>query len=215
MGNCPQTRTNMKTLYISFAVLLTALFSLDAQAQDDSTKEMAEYNVSVGISPFGPSLGFSHHLSAKTTVQVGFGAFSGDNPVDQEIGGATFAGDAETNWMGIFLNHRPIEEYDWIRLNVGIGIGGIEGNLIDVADANHSYNIRYDNNPVGYVGIGFGARPVKGVNVGFDIGGLHTSGGDITATGTNINADVLEEIPNTLGYGRVLPNLQFTVGYGF
>jgi hypothetical protein len=53
------------------------------------------------------------------------------------------------------------------------------------------------------------------VNVGFDIGGLHTSGGDITATGTNINADVLEEIPNTLGYGRVLPNLQFTVGYGF
>ena len=205
----------MKTLYISFAVLLPAVFSLDAQAQDDSAKEMAEYNVSVGISPFGPSLGFSHHLSAKTTVQVGFGAFSGDNPVDQEIGGATFTGDAETNWMGIFLNHRPFEDYDWIRLNVGIGIGGIEGNLIDVADANHSYNIRYDNNPVGYVGIGFGARPVKGVNVGFDIGGLHTSGGDITATGTNVNADVLEEIPNTLGYGRVLPNLQLTVGYGF
>ena len=116
---------------------------------------------------------------------------------------------------GHLLEPPSFEDYDWIRLNVGIGIGGIEGNLIDVADANHSYNIRYDNNPVGYVGIGFGARPVKGVNVGFDIGGLHTSGGDITATGTNVNADVLEEIPNTLGYGRVLPNLQLTVGYGF
>ncbi len=205
----------MKFLQISLALLLAAVFTLDASAQDDSAKEVAEYNVSIGISPFGPSLGFSHHLSAQTTVQVSLGAFSGDNPVDQEIGGTTFSGNAETNWMGIFLNHRPFEDYDWIRFNVGIGIGGIEGNLIDVDNANHSYNVRYDNNPVGYVGIGFGGRPVKGLNFGFDIGGLHTSGGDITATGTDIDTEVMEEIPNTLGYGRVLPNIQLTLGYGF
>lgn len=200
---------------MAVALIAATTFSRSSQAQDDDAKDMASYGVSVGISPFGPSVGFSHNLSEKTTIQVGVGAFSGDNPVDQEIGSATFAGTAETNWMGIFVNHRPFDEYDWIRFNVGIGIGGIEGTLTDVNNANHAYAIRYDNNPVGYVGIGFGSRPVKGVTVGFDIGGLHTSGADITATGTETDAAVMDEIPNTLGYGRVLPNLQLSVGYGF
>ena len=205
----------MRVLPFAVALIAATTFSLGSQAQDDDAKDMASYGVSVGISPFGPSVGFSHNLSEKTTIQVGVGAFSGDNPVDQEIGSATFAGTAETNWMGIFVNHRPFEDYDWIRFNVGIGIGGIEGTLTDVNNANHAYAIRYDNNPVGYVGIGFGSRPVKGVTVGFDIGGLHTSGADITATGTETDATVMDEIPNTLGYGRVLPNLQLSVGYGF
>ena len=205
----------MKVLPLAVALIAATSFSLGCQAQDDDAKDMASYGVSVGISPFGPSLGFSHNLSEKTTVQVGIGAFSGDNPVDQEIGGATFSGTGETSWMGIFVNHRPFEDYDWIRFNVGIGIGGIESTLTDVNNANHSYAIRYDDNPVGYVGIGFGSRPVKGVTVGFDIGGLHTSGADITSTGTETDAAVMDEIPNTVGSGRVLPNLQLSVGYGF
>jgi hypothetical protein len=204
-----------RILQFAAALLIAASFSVDCQAQEDDAKETATYGVSVGISPFGPSLGFSHNLSEKTTVQVSLGGFSGDNPVDQEIGGATFAGTAETNWMGIFLNHRPFEDYDWIRFNVGIGIGGIEGTLTDVNDANHTYDVRYGDNPVGYVGIGFGSRPVEGVTVGFDIGGLHTSGAVITSTGSTTNATVMDEIPNTFGYGRVLPNLQLSVGYGF
>ena len=204
-----------RILQFTAALLIAASFSVDCQAQEDDAKETATYGVSVGISPFGPSLGFSHNLSEKTTVQVSLGGFSGDNPVDQEIGGATFAGTAETNWMGIFLNHRPFEDYDWIRFNVGIGIGGIEGTLTDVNDANHTYDVRYGDNPVGYVGIGFGSRPVEGVTVGFDIGGLHTSGAVITSTGSTTNATVMDEIPNTFGYGRVLPNLQLSVGYGF
>lgn len=207
--------TMSRTLQFAAALLISASFSVNCQAQGDDAKGTATYGVSVGISPFGPSLGFSHNLSAKTTIQVGLGAFSGDNPVDQDIAGATFSGTGETNWMGIFLNHRPFEEYDWIRFNVGIGIGGIEGTLTDVNDANHTYDIRYGDNPVGYVGIGFGSRPVEGVTVGFDIGGLHTSGAVISSTGTTVNAEVLDEIPNTLGYGRVLPNLQLSVGYGF
>lgn len=204
-----------RILQFAAALLIAASFSVDCQAQEDDAKETATYGVSVGISPFGPSLGFSHNLSEKTTVQVSLGGFSGDNPVDQEIGGATFAGTAETNWMGIFLNHRPFEDYDWIRFNVGIGIGGIEATLTDVNDANHTYDVRYGDNPVGYVGIGFGSRPVEGVTVGFDIGGLHTSGAVITSTGSTTNATVMDEIPNTFGYGRVLPNLQLSVGYGF
>lgn len=204
-----------RILQFAAALLIAASFSVDCQAQEDDAKETATYGVSVGISPFGPSLGFSHNLSEKTTVQVSLGGFSGDNPVDQEIGGATFAGTGETNWMGIFLNHRPFEDYDWIRFNVGIGIGGIEATLTDVNDANHTYDVRYGDNPVGYVGIGFGSRPVEGVTVGFDIGGLHTSGAVITSTGSTTNATVMDEIPNTFGYGRVLPNLQLSVGYGF
>ena len=204
-----------RILQFAAALLIAASFSVDCQAQEDDAKETATYGVSVGLSPFGPSLGFSHNLSEKTTVQVSLGGFSGDNPVDQEIGGATFAGTGETNWMGIFLNHRPFEDYDWIRFNVGIGIGGIEATLTDVNDANHTYDVRYGDNPVGYVGIGFGSRPVEGVTVGFDIGGLHTSGAVITSTGSTTNATVMDEIPNTFGYGRVLPNLQLSVGYGF
>jgi hypothetical protein len=205
----------IRILQFAAALLIAASFTDDCQAQEDDAKETATYGVSVGLSPFGPSLGFSHNLSEKTTVQVSLGGFSGDNPVDQEIGGATFAGTGETNWMGIFLNHRPFEDYDWIRFNVGIGIGGIEGTLTDVNDANHTYDFRYGDNPVGYVGIGFGSRPVEGVTVGFDIGGLHTSGAVITSTGSTTNATVMDEIPNTFGYGRVLPNLQLSVGYGF
>ena len=204
-----------RTLQFATALVMGLAFTLGSDAQEDGAKETATYGVSVGISPFGPSLGFSHNLSEKTTVQVGVGAFSGDNPADLEIGGSTFSGTGETNWMGIFLNHRPFEDFDWIRFNVGIGIGGIESTLTDVNDPNHTYDVRYGDNPVGYVGIGFGSRPVEGVTVGFDIGGLHTSGAVITSTGTTDNEDVLKEIPNTLGYGRVLPNLQLSVGYGF
>lgn len=205
------------TKFIQFAaaILVAFAFNSQIQAQEKATKETASYGISLGISPFGPSLGLSHNLSEKTTVQVGIGAFSGDNPVDQEIGGATFAGTGETSWMGIFVNHRPFEDYNWLRFNVGIGIGGIESTLTDVNNANHSYAIRYDDNPVGYVGIGFGSRPVEGITVGFDIGGLFTSGADITATGTETDTAVMDEIPNTFGYGRVLPNFQLSVGYGF
>ena len=186
-----------------------------ATAQEDAGKAFADYGVGLGFSPFGPSLNLTHNLSAQTTINVGIGAFSGDNPWDQEIAGSTFSGTGETNWMGVFINHRPFSEYDWFRVNVGIGIGGIEGTLEDVNNANHTYSIRYADNPVGYVGVGFGSRPVEGFTFGFDLGGLHTSGPAITATGTDVNMEVMDAIPNTLGYGRVLPNLQLSVNYGF
>lgn len=216
MSYSPILFSDMKNLFSIFAAAaLFAASSTGLQAQEDNAKEFAAYSAGVGISPFGPSLNFSHNLSEKTTLNVGIGAFSGDNPIAQEIGGVTFDGTGATNWMGVFLNHRPFADYDWIRFNVGIGIGGIEGTLTAQDDENHSYSVLYDNNPVGYVGVGFGSRPVKGFTVGFDIGGLHTSGGDVTATGTVVNMDVMDEIPNTLGYGRVLPNLQLSVNYGF
>jgi len=37
----------------------------------------------------------------------------------------------------------------------------------------------HEENPVGYQGIGFGARPVKGFDIGFDIRWLQTSGPEV------------------------------------
>lgn len=178
-------------------------------AQEESS-DFAEYGVGLGISPFGPSLNLTHNLSEKTSLFVGIGAFSGDNPVSPEISGVTFDATGETNWVGFFINHRPFDDADWFRINTGIGIGGIEGTLTDQADANHTYNVRYQNNPVGYLGVGFGAKPVKGIQVGFDIGLLHTGGPNITGTG-----DLAGDIGDTFGFGRVLPNFQLSVSYGF
>ena len=205
----------MKKFTTSVLAAVFAAACAFATAQEDAGKAFAEYGVGLGFSPFGPSLNLTHNLSAQTTINVGIGAFSGDNPWDQEIAGSTFSGTGETNWMGVFINHRPFSDYDWFRVNVGIGIGGIEGTLVDVDNANHSYSIRYGDNPVGYVGIGFGSRPVEGFTFGFDIGGLHTSGAVISATGTDMSMEVMDAIPDTPGYGRVLPNLQLSVNYGF
>ena len=201
----------MKT---TISLLALILFAGHAWGQE-STAEFAEYGVNLGLSPFGPSLGFTHNLSEKTSVQIAVGAFEGDNPANTEVGGYTFEGTAETNWMGIFVNHRPFEDQDWFRLNAGIGIGGIEGTITDVDNAEHTYHARWDNNPVGYVGVGVGGRPVQGITVALDLGALHTAGPDITATGTFSDSAVLDELPSTFGFGRVLPNFQLSVGYGF
>ncbi|MCH1588582.1 MAG: hypothetical protein L7S02_05240 [Flavobacteriales bacterium] len=197
----------MKHFVTLCAAALVLGFS--AFAQEDGS-DFAEYGVGLGISPFGPSVQFVHNFTPKTSLFVGVGAFSGDNPVAPEIGGSTFDATGETQWVGFFLNHRPFEDADWFRFNAGIGIGGIEGELTDQADATHTYNVRYQNNPVGYVGVGVGSRAKQGITVGFDLGMLHTGGPTITGTG-----DLAEEVGDTFGYGRVLPNLQLSVGYGF
>lgn len=197
----------MKHAILLFAGCLLASTSFFAQ---EGTSDFAEYGAGVGVSPFGPSLNLTYNISEKTSLFVGVGAFSGDNPTSPEISGVTFDATGETNWVGFFLNHRPFEDADWFRVNTGIGIGGIEGTLTDQADASHTYNVRYQNNPVGYLGVGFGAKPVKGIQVGFDLGALHTAGPTITGTG-----DLAAEIGDTFGFGRVLPNIQLGVSYGF
>ena len=60
------------------------------------------------------------------------------------------------------------------------------------------------------LGVGVGAKPVKGIQVGFDVGALHTGGPNITGTG-----DLASDIGDTFGFGRVLPNFQLSVSYGF
>jgi len=61
----------MKNLFSIFAAALLCAATTAVQAQEDTAKEFATYGVGIGISPFGPSLNFTHNLSEKTTLNVG------------------------------------------------------------------------------------------------------------------------------------------------
>ena len=102
-----------------------------------------------------------------------------------------------------------------------------EGTLTSVfaihGDEYDTYDVRYANNPVGYLGVGFGSKPVKGIQVGFDLGILTTAGPtEYTHMPTQMEehedpeiADISGDIPNNIFFGRMLPNSQLTVTYGF
>ena len=100
----------------------------------------------------------------------------------------------------------------WFRLVAGLGIGSIETELDD-GDGN-TYDVHYKENPVGYLGLGFGGEAKKGFIWGFDLGVLQTSGPMIAKTG-GMGADQSAEIGDNAFFGTVLPNLQVTLGWGF
>ena len=128
-----------------------------------------------------------------------------------DIDGTEYTQNGGSSWMGFFLNHRPFEDSQWFRINTGIGIGGIEGTLTN--DAGDEYAVEYNENPVGYIGVGFGNGTAEGFTFGFDIGGLFGSGPEITVVEGD-GAD-LEDIQDNAFFGNILPNLQLTVGYNF
>ena len=113
--------------------------------------------------------------------------------------------------MGIFMNHRPFDDSQWFRFSTGIGIGGIYGELSD--GNGNKYDVEYKENPVGYMGVGFGNGTSEGITFGFDLGALYGSGPEITVAEGNGND--LEGIEDSSWFGNVLPNLQFSVGYNF
>ena len=120
--------------------------------------------------------------------------------------------EGSTNWMGGFLNHRPIDGAEWFRVVAGIGIGNIQNDLED--DAGNTYKVSYNENPVGYLGIGFGAEAKKGFIWGFDLGLLHTARPIITQTGGTGN-DESAELADSFFFGGLLPNFQLSLGWGF
>ena len=73
-----------------------------------------------------------------------------------------------------------------------------------------------------YFGVNFGSKPVKGFQVGFDVGVLSTGGADIQYTGEAEELDAhgddianqMAEIKDKMAWS-MLPNLQLTVSYGF
>ena len=97
----------------------------------------------------------------------------------------------------------------------GVGIGGIQGTVtseIPIHEEEYdTYDVRYQNNPVGYLGVGFGSKPVKGIQVGFDLGILTTAGPTVTRTTDPEEAaehpdiaDITGDITNNIFFGRML-----------
>ena len=213
----------MKQFFSFLAASLLVATSVFAQ-----DREFADYGIGLGISPFGPAVNLTHNLSEQTSVVIGLGGFGDPGTgVDVEFGDQTYTTEGETSWMGIFVNHRPFADAAWFRINTGIGIGGIQGTVTSALpihdDEYDTYDVRYQNNPVGYLGVGFGSKPVQGIQLGFDLGILSTAGATVTRTTDPEEAaehpdeypDISGDIPNNIFFGRFLPNAQFTVTYGF
>ena len=144
---------------VTSLIAVTFFVSQPAFAEEAGDSNFAEYSISVGGSPFGGSLSFAYNESPKTSWLFAVGGLPGLE-LEQEIEGTKYTVNGSSSWVGCFLNHRPLANADWFRLVAGIGIGNIKNELED--DSGNHYRADYTENPVGYLGLGFGARPVKG-----------------------------------------------------
>ena len=140
------------------------------------------------------------------------GMFSGDAPFKPEIGGTEYTVSSKTSWVGFFVSHRPIDKAEWFRITAGVGVGNIENDLED-SDGN-TYSAIYNENPVAYLGLGFGMEAKKGLLWGVDIGMLQTGGSTVGKTGGN-GMDESQTIRDNWMFGSVLPNFQVTLGWDF
>ena len=211
------------------AALFIAACSITT-AQDAPEKEFASYGAGVAISPFGPSLNLTYNVDAKNTISIGIGAAPESNVPEGLLPNfdpllltnASVTG--SSTWMGLFWRHRPFDNQN-IGFNVGMASGQIENNL--TADGFHddetvSFSVNYTENPVMYFGLNYGGKPVKGIQVGFDLGVLSTGGAEIQYTGEAEElaahgddiAAQMTEIKDKMAW-TMLPNFQLTVSYGF
>ena len=202
----------METMTIRSLTVAVAAAALAASPAHAGKK--ADYGVNIGISPFGGSIGLGYHHTKKTTFQVAFGGSPAfDAPFKLKRGEEEYTQNAGSSWMGFFVNHRPFADAEWLRVNTGLAVGHIEGTVTG-DDNGEEYKVEYKENPVGYLGIGFGAGTDKGIFYGFDIGALFSSGPEITA-GENGTAQGVEDFKDSAALGSVLPNFQLTLGYNF
>ncbi|MEE2787396.1 MAG: hypothetical protein VX589_08665 [Myxococcota bacterium] len=197
-------------------VAMSLLIASPALA-DDSKKssDFAHYSVNGGISPFGGSINVGYNSSEKTSWLFGFGGAPAILELDMEIDGTDYTVGGSSAWTGFFVNHRPFDNAMWFRFVAGVGIGNIENELDD--GNGNVYRVDYNENPVGYWGIGFGNEAKKGFLIGFDIGLLFTAGPDQirVVEGAAPSQDHAKAIEDFWLFGNVLPNFQLTMGYGF
>ncbi|OUT69501.1 MAG: hypothetical protein CBB76_08085 [Crocinitomicaceae bacterium TMED16] len=199
---------------IIFALACVGLLNNAAVAQKGE-KEQAQYGVSLGVSPFGGSLNFQYHKNNKTSFSVSLGGLpETESFIEPNIDGMDeIELRGESAWMGMFLNHRPFENMDWFRVNLGIAIGAINNTITETLPGSPGgvYNIDYVSAPVGYFGVGVGQRTQKGITFGFDLGLLYGSGPEVSGP----DEAKVQAIRDNSFFSSVLPNIQFSVGYNF
>lgn len=198
----------MKKILILTLIIATASSSYCQESEND----FAEYGVRVALSPFGLTLSSSYNKTKKTAFIVSVGGIPESNslitPKIENFNDPEMI--SESTWMGFFVHHRPFEKQDWVRINFGLAIGYIEHTLSDGTNSG-DYKIMYKNPPSGYLGIGFGQSPKKGIVFGADFGLLFGSGPEITGP----DVAKIENIKNSAIGSVVLPNFQFSIGYNF
>ena len=161
------------------------------------------------MSPFGGALNFGYNKNKRTSLVVAFVEPPGRRQHGHRDRQRHYSVEGGTSWMGAFWNHRPLKEADWFRTNVGVATGQITNEITD-KDGN-LYKANYRNNPVGYVGVGFGNRVKEGFLIGFDMGALFTPGPQVSGA----DPDTVAAIEDHFLFGPVLPNGQLTLGWGF
>ena len=213
-----------------FLFLAVSAFAVTTTVAQDSGDDFAQYGVGLAISPFGPSLNMTYNLDAKNSISAGFG-FSPEVDAPEALlpdfdtpGG--FSATGTSSWMGVFWRHRPLENENF-GVNLGLAAGQIENTLtagipFHEGEDPHTYSVSYTENPVMYFGLGYGLKPVKGLQVGLDIGVLSTGGASIEYTGhaeemeeheEEIELEI-EDIRDNFAW-TMLPNIQIGVSYGF
>ena len=201
----------MRILTCLIALSLFAIQPAFAQDQAGADSNFAKYTLLAGGSPFGGSLTFAVNQSPKTTYQFTLGgAPAGLFKMEgAEIGDNKYDIEGNSSWVGGFISHRPIDSAQWFRLMAGVGFGNIENEI--TAEDGSVYNANYTENPVGYLGLGFGGGTNKGFVWAFDLGWLQTAGPQVSGP----DAAVVEDIKDHWMFGKVLPNMQLSLGYGF
>ena len=189
--------------------MLIGLFKVNYGQQE---KEFAEYGISGALSPFGLSLSMSYNKTNKTSFIVSLGGLPESNSlITPKINNINeYEMTSESSWMGVFVNHRPFKEMEWIRVNFGMAIGSIENTLVEPPGGGE-YKVLYNNPPSGYIGLGVGQQTKKGLVFGVDFGLLYGPGPIITGPDNS----KIESISNSSVAGKVLPNFQFSLGFNF
>ena len=206
----------MKKIALFTASIFFACTSLSAQ-------EYAKN--SFGINTSGPfpagGLQWNHQLTEKTTFTAVYGQaqeqeWDAENPYtfdgsSQEYSGTTFQA---SSWTGFLLNYRPFDNFQGFRVACGMGVGRLGGTIEGLTD-NNTYFIN-GHGPYGYMGIGYGLKPVKGLQWGIDIGWLRAPGFTVESDGTDASTSMYSmELVRQNHLFPYFPNAQITLAWGF
>lgn len=216
----------LKKFLIVFLLLgsSASLFSQSKFAFWKKDREYAKNSFAINTSGPIPGFGFSfnHQLNKQTTISAFYGESEGfeieqSDPVSFGEGNteSSYYGNImnNSNWCGLQINYRPFENLEGLRLGFGAGVGKLQGALTDSLGGN--YRVRASG-PFTYMGIGYGLRPVKGLQLGIDIGWLTAPTFEVSTDGSHNEADKLRHgLESDINDFTFIPNLQLTLGWGF